>query len=88
MKIYWLLIILFFSLQLACKSRTPGNAAYGAKRRPSEVRARSDKKIRNSQQKVFYRDTQRTTKMSKRSSDFHKSKYKFKRVRNKEKKAK
>jgi hypothetical protein len=71
----------------ACKSREPGNAAYSSKRRPSEVRARNDKKIRSSQQKVYYRESQKTIKSSKRSTSFHKSKYKFKRVRNKEKKS-
>jgi hypothetical protein len=84
-----ILPILFLILvSFACRSKVPGNAAYSSKRRPSEVRARNDKKIRSSQQKVYYRESQKTIRNSKKGDDFQKSKYKFKKVRNKEKKSK
>jgi hypothetical protein len=83
---FYILLIVF--VLISCRSKEPRNAAYGSKRRPSESRARVDKKIRSSQEKAYYRDYQKTTKASKRGSDFQKSKYKFKRVRNKEKKSK
>jgi hypothetical protein len=85
-KVLPILFLLVFSF--ACRSREPGNAAYSSKRRPSEVRARSDKKIRSSQEKVYYRESQKTIRNSKKGNDFQKSKYRFKRVRNKEKKSK
>jgi hypothetical protein len=80
-------ILFLILISFACRSREPGNAAYSSKRRPSEVRARNDKKIRSSQQKVYYRESQKTIKSSKRGTDFQKSKYRFKRVKNKEKKS-
>ncbi len=88
MKFLGLTLCFLLLFSIACRSKEPGNAAYSSKRRPSEVRARNDKKIRSSQEKTYYRDYQRTTRSSKRGTDFQKSKYRFKKVKNKEKKAK